>query len=292
MPEPIFDRSSKWLIKHHGNALLYLGGIRQVRSWKALQAEVVQPAKLPDGLLEVYFERRTEADHFLIEVATYPERRILEQALKDLTLTYQCLRQVPELLVVVLHPRGRVQVGTSHEVQSRLGWSRLSALWKVVELWTLPAEELLEAGDYGVVPWATLARSDGPPERLLERCRERIEVEAPQDEKANLLAVTQVLARLRYPQQNLLALLGGKRAMIESPLIEELMAEQAQDYVLRILRARFGHLPDEIVMRLRKISKVKRLEPLIDHAAVCADLDVFRRRLPTERANGKRRRTT
>jgi hypothetical protein len=47
-----YDKSSKWLIQHHGNALLRLGGTGNVVSWRPLQAEVVQPRKLCDGLLD------------------------------------------------------------------------------------------------------------------------------------------------------------------------------------------------------------------------------------------------
>src|SRR5262249_15499422 len=109
MPRHDFDKGSKRLIGTHGNAVLYLGGARQVTRWRALQAEVVQPRQLPDGLLEVFFAGRKKPDYFLLEVATYPEARVLEQALDDLTLTYQTFRQMPELLILVLHPKGQAR---------------------------------------------------------------------------------------------------------------------------------------------------------------------------------------
>src|SRR5437870_4320352 len=121
-----YDKSSKWLIQTHGDGLLYLGGVRHLRKWRALQAELVQPRKLPDGLLEAYFPGRSAPDYFLLEVATYPEKRILEQALADLSLAYQHLHVLPELLIVVLHPKGRFQVRGRHRVTSRLGWSELA----------------------------------------------------------------------------------------------------------------------------------------------------------------------
>jgi hypothetical protein len=142
--------------------------------------------------------------------------------------------------LLVLRPKGRFRVSGRHEVRSRLGWSHLACGWKVVELWTLAAEELLAAGDVGLVPWVPLTHFDGPPEPLLERCRERIEQQAHPDDQANLLAVTQVLAKLRFPQPELLNLLGGKQVMIESPLIKELLAEYGQDSIVEILTARWG----------------------------------------------------
>ena len=75
MPHYQYDKNTKWLIRKHGDSVLYLGGIRQVRRWRALQTELVQPNKLPDGLLEVYFQGRSGPDYFLLEVATYPEKR-------------------------------------------------------------------------------------------------------------------------------------------------------------------------------------------------------------------------
>ena len=65
-----FDRSSKWLLQHHGDSILRLGGIEHVRAWRPLQADVVQPRQLPDGLLEVELADHPEPDLFLIEVAT------------------------------------------------------------------------------------------------------------------------------------------------------------------------------------------------------------------------------
>jgi hypothetical protein len=203
-----FDKSSKWMIQRHGKGILFLGGATGVRSCRALQAEVVQPRQLPDGLLEVHFRGRKKPDYVLVEIATYPEKRVSEQVLDDLTLTYQHLRVLPELLTVVLHPRGQYRVPGKHELQSRLQWSKLACEWNTVELWTLPAEDLLEAGDIGLIPWVPLTAFREPPEALLERCRRRIEEQAPLQDQANLLAVSQVLARLRFKNPDLLALLG------------------------------------------------------------------------------------
>jgi len=75
-----------------------------------------------------------------------------------------------------------------------------------VELWTIPAEELLEAGDVGLIPWVPLTDFAAPPETMLRRCREAVETHAPPAEKANLLAVTQVFSFLRYNDLAILAI--------------------------------------------------------------------------------------
>jgi hypothetical protein len=263
MPRHEFDKSSKYLVQHHARGMLLLGGAPPVRSCRAAQAELVQPRKLPDGMLEVVFEGRTEPDHVLVEVATYPEKRALKQALDDLSLARQHLRGVlPELLMLVLCPQGRFRISGQHKERSRLGWSELGCEWKVVELWTLPAEELLAAGDVGVIPWVPLAKAETPPAELLEQCRERIEKEARPDERENLLAVAQVMARLRFPQPDLLALLGGKEAMIESPLIQELQAEYGQNMILEYLKNRFGKVPSDVRKLLSEMKNPKKLTKL------------------------------
>jgi hypothetical protein len=61
-----YDRSSKWLITHHGDAILHLAGVGAFRSWRAVPNDVVQPRRLPDGLLEVVFPDQETPDLFLV----------------------------------------------------------------------------------------------------------------------------------------------------------------------------------------------------------------------------------
>ncbi len=105
-----FDKGSKWLLRHHGDAILWLGGIGQIAAWRSVQAEVVEPRQLPDGLLEVQLAGETEHDLFVVEVTTYPDQRVHEQLLRDLILVYADRRVLPEVLILVLHPKGNLQV--------------------------------------------------------------------------------------------------------------------------------------------------------------------------------------
>src|SRR5262245_48258927 len=110
MPEPKKekDRSGKWMIAHHGDAILHLAGITDLVRWEAAQAELVLPAKLPDGLILAWRAGHKHPDPFIIELATYPERRAEEQALHDLLLVYLDRRVVPGVVVLVLHPKGQL----------------------------------------------------------------------------------------------------------------------------------------------------------------------------------------
>ncbi|HEV3237978.1 MAG TPA: hypothetical protein VGZ25_13385, partial [Gemmataceae bacterium] len=156
-----YDKSSKWLIQHHGDSILRLAGLTNVSFWRPLQAEVVQPRRLPDGLLEVRLAGETEADLFLLELATYPDRRVAEQIVRDTMLVYLDRGVLPETLVVVLCPKGNARVEEEVELRSPRGWTRNLTGIRVVELWTLPSTDLLALGDPGLVPWVPLTNHQG-----------------------------------------------------------------------------------------------------------------------------------
>src|SRR5271157_1971962 len=280
-----YDKSSKWLIQHHGDSILRMAGIVGIETWRPLQAEVVHPRQLPDGLIEVLLQGQFEPSLFVLELATYPESRIAEQVLRDMTLVYLDRRVVPDVITLVLHPRGNLQVTGSLEMMSPGGMTQWSVRWKVVQLWSIPAETLLDAHDVGLVPWVPLTHFDGPPEPIFQQCRARIDEEAPPEERENLLAVTQVLAGLRYNEVGLFQLLGGRDAMIESPVLQELKAEWTREAaretkrrtIVDFLVARFGPQAEEIATHLETIADDARLKELVKLAAVCSDLPSFRK---------------
>ncbi len=117
----------------------------------------------------------------------------------------------------------------------------------VVCLWDLAAEELLADPDAGLVPWVPLTRTDLAPERLLERCVERIAGVPDARERSGLLAVTQILAGFAFPKLRFWDVFGGLRTMIESPIYDEALAMLEQ------------HLREKLEPQIRE-----KLEPQIE----------------------------
>jgi hypothetical protein len=278
------DRSGKWLLERHGDSALRLAGVTGFRAWRAVAAELVLPKQTPDGLLEVTFPDRPEPYPFLIEIATFPERRAEEQALRNALALYLQRGTLPEVVTLVLHPKGNYRLTGRQDRASPQGLTQVTWTWRVVELWTVPAETLLAADDVGLVPWVPLTRFDGPPEPILRQCRERID-RAPQEERANLLVVAQVMTRLRYNDAGLIAIFGGRQVMIESPLIQELVEEAARNtahkYILLNLEARFGPVPENLAAQVCTILDEQRLQDLQRLASLCPDLEAFRAALLT-----------
>jgi hypothetical protein len=248
-------------------------------------AEVVLPRQLPDGLLEVTFPGRPDPELHVIEVASYSERRAEEEAARDAMMVYLARGVVPEVLTVVLAPKGNLRVRGDWQETSPRGTTLLAGKSQVVELWTMSAQTLLAAGDVGLVPLVPLAQSDQRPEVLLWECRERIDRDAAPSERLNLLAVAFVLARMRYNDPTVAILLGGMGPMIETPAYDDFRAYlrgvNYRDDILEVLQARFSTVPEDLAAQVRAIppEERERLGELHRFAAVCLDLEAFRARL-------------
>jgi hypothetical protein len=75
--------------------------------------------------------------------------------------------------------------------------------------------------------------------------------------------------------------------MIESPLLQELLAQVRQEAMLEtmqrdiveVLESRFGVVPSEFAVELRTVLDEQRLQELYRFAVLCPDTESFRARL-------------
>jgi len=278
-----FDRGSKWIVAKHGDLLLKVAGITDIPKWRALASDIVQPRQLPDGLIEV--ERESGTALYLIEIATYPDRRVAEQVFDDLSLVYQNRRVLPEAIVFVLRPKGNARVAQDFVVTS--GSTELSGRWKVIELWTLSAEELLKTGEPALMPLVPLAKFTGNPELLLRQCRRVIDEKAGKGEVASLLAVCQVFAGLAIRDAKLIHRILGTLPMtmdlMDSVIAQEIMAfgnaKRMHRAILKVLQSRFEQIPEDLRTRLELVTDDLKLDTLVVLAGACNDLEEFRLQL-------------
>ncbi|MDA1015958.1 MAG: hypothetical protein O3A00_16070 [Planctomycetota bacterium] len=68
---------------------------------------------MPDGLLEVRFHGETHYTPLLLEVATYPERRVQQQVTLDGLLVFA--DEWSEMVVLVLSPKGNSRRATASQ---------------------------------------------------------------------------------------------------------------------------------------------------------------------------------
>jgi hypothetical protein len=210
-------------------------------------------------------------------------------------LIYLVCGVVPEVITLILLPRGRKPAPREFVIRSEERTTSIRVGWKVIELWKVPAAELLAAGDIGLIPLVPLSLLDRPLEAILDECRERIHRDAPADELENLLAVTHILAGLEYNDPRLFKKLGGTKAMLKSgsPLIQGIIddamaagrREGQRDDIITILAARFGPEAEALRRGLKAVGDTG-LKELLTLAATCPDLASFREQV----AARKRRR--
>jgi len=284
------DRAGKWLLARHGDSLLRLAGITGFASWAAVTPETVAPRRLPDGLLEVRFPGEPDAVLVLVEVETYPDADADRQVLDDLMLIAVDRKAIPEVVVLVLRPKGNLTVVGQGERASRSGRVRLGATWPVVRLWELEAEALLATGDPGLLPLALLAHSTEPPEELVMRVRDRVAGLPPALDRAGMMAVTDILSQLAFPGRDFRDFFRG-RPMLQGVILEMMRLnpklvrevlenEERRDVIRTVLDARFGSIDPDRLAGLDSVCEPDELRQLARLAATCPDVDTFVAALP------------
>jgi hypothetical protein len=84
---------------------------------------------------------------------------------------------------------------------------------------------------------------------------------------------------LRFPDSELLQLFGGRKPMIESSLLQKMIAESLHEAILELLKDRFSAVPRDVSRRLRDVLNEKKFRQLNKVAAKCGDIDGFRQAL-------------
>jgi hypothetical protein len=76
--------------------------------------------------------------------------------------------------------------------------------------------------------------------------------------------------------------------MIESPVIQALIAKRLRAAIKEVLKGRFGAVPKDVAQGLESILNEKELTKLNVFAARCPDIKAFRERLGSARSPGRR----
>jgi hypothetical protein len=193
---------------------------------------------------------------------------------------------------LIEHPKGDYRIPAERSHTSRLGHTTLGVKWTVMELWGLRAQTLLDLKDVGVIPYIPLTQFDEPPEQMLAWCRQRIEQGAPPEQRNNLLAITWVMAGTRYKDEAMLAHLLRRAPVIDSPVLQQLVAERygkelqmakeegkmerARADIVGALEVRFGSVPAELAAIVGGVEDEQRLRDLLREAILCRDVEAFR----------------
>jgi hypothetical protein len=204
------DRSANWFMEHFGGAFLRLAKLPPIVRWQAVHNVLGFPKQIPDGLLDVTFAGKEKPDPVLFEIESYPDRETLSQIRRDLAIVLLSRGVIPDIIVIVLFPKGNLRIEPEQVAVSANQLTELSLKVHVVNLWTISAEEMIATGDVALLPWAPLAHFEGSPRELVQECIHRIEDQAPPPERENLLGIARVMVDERYNDVELLKLFGGE----------------------------------------------------------------------------------
>lgn len=285
------DRGSQWLFTHFGQSLLRLAGVRDLATCRAVKGDLVAPRRYPDGLLEVTYTDRPARGLYLLEIETYAGPEADRQVFEDLMVIAADRRQLPEAVLIVLRPRGNARATGRHELTSAEQGTTVRGSWRIVELWTLKAEDLLAENDVGLLPWVPLTQMQRPGTEILGACRDRILRDAPTDRREGLLVVTKIMADLAGLEADIMGVMRDPIELFDSPwgrkaldafekrVRAEVMVEAKSSAIWNVLTARFGSAPEDLRAEVAAIKEESRLTDLHRWAAICPDLAAFRARL-------------
>ena len=134
-----------------------------------------------------------------------------------------------------------------------------------------------------------LCRHGRPPREAITHAVQAIERKvSAAGPRADALALLEIFGGLAFPRLDVERIIGSEK-MIESKMLRrirqegELLRQRAN--ILRVLRTRFGAGADaEFTATLDAIDDMAQLEPLLDRAVTCRNLNEFRAALPARGA--------
>ncbi len=289
------DRSAKYLIERHGDAIMKLAALPPFTAWRAVANEQVAPRRTPDGLLEVQFADHPRPTPVVIEVESRSSADNARQMAEALSLVFLTHGVWPDGILLVLDGPREPAPDETVTLTAAGGTSGAAIRWRTVRVWQLQADDVFAANDVGLLPLVPLTQSTLPSADLMARCRAEIDRWAKPEERDELLIVTRILAGFRYNDRAILDILLGGRMLTESPefvrwrtefkaegLIEgEVLgkakgkAEAAHELIQDTLQTRFGSVPADLANALAAEVDLDRLRRLNRVAVTCPDVSAF-----------------
>ncbi len=267
-----FDAATKYLVETMPADWLALAGVTGVTA-EVMDAELSTVTAAADKAILVTSPARWLVN---LELQASPDKR-LDQRLSEYSVLLDGKYDLPvQTIVVLLRPAAGRKVTGEYRRFLPNGECYQWFKYQVIRLWEQDVERLLRSG-LGTLPLAPLAdvkRKELP--GVIQRMRERIEGEAPPEDKPFLWTATFVLMGLRYSREVTQQLLRGVREMKESVTYQAILEEgrlegipigsvkEAQTILLRQGTKRFGPPTARTRRRIKSITSIERLELLAE----------------------------
>ncbi len=282
-----FDVSCKHLLRcypEHVLGLLRLPG--EVVWGGALQSEVAAPPQVADAVARIRWNGVEYLVHLEFETRA---KRILPQRMFWYNGTLSAKHRLPVYSVAVCLTPRRHPLPEAFETVYPNG-QRLRLEYGVVRVWEEDAHATLARGALGVLPFVPLMHG-ADASTVREAVRRMTRGEPRAEERRELLAVTYLLAGLRFPERVLSSILRrskmrdsvtyrsikneGRQEGLEKGL-EKGMHAEGMEALLIVLEARFGDPSPALRRAVAKLRSTASLRSALREAAKAADLIAFR----------------
>jgi predicted transposase/invertase (TIGR01784 family) len=284
-----YDNTCKYLAEKFPAAIVqWLLPIDDTARVEVLKTELIQEPIRADSL--VFLQTDNQILHIEFETRPYSEPpisfRMLDYYIRLKRQYSCCIHQV----VIFLQETTSEQAFVSEYTDTNTRHS-----YRVIRLWEQDPALLLSVP--GLLPFATLSQTNSPA-TLLEQIANQIATIEEPNQKADLLACTQVLAGLRF-EKNLIRQIFRKETMRESVIYQEIHEDglkeglqqglqqgfkrEALSFVSRQLTRRLGMIAPQMQEQIQALSleELENLgEALLDFSSAADLTNWFNQRHP------------
>ena len=226
-----------------------------------------------------------------------------DSSLPDRVLVYNVLlryrHKIPvQSVVVLLRPEANLRTITGlHEI-SHPGEVEpyLTFRYKVIRVWKIPAEELLNIGPstWPLAPIGAVTTEELP--GVIQRLKKKLEAPEYENLAGQLWTATDILMGLRYQPALVEQLLRGEKGMKESvtyqAIVEEGRVEEARRLLLLQGEISFGEMPSTVIQnQIDAISNLEYLEHLAERLVqVHSWEELLANQTTTQRRRGRKKK--
>jgi predicted transposase YdaD len=214
----------------------------------------------------------------LVEFQTRPDREMPLRIMEYTSIHHRRYRKPVYPVVVNLTGRGKKE-------RYSFGCLDLTVIdfnYRQINLRELSGKEYLYRGLIGLIPFVPLMKHNEQPEKVLEKCAQRLESEVPdEEEKSTMYLALGVMASLKFPKNLILKVLEASK-MENSPLFDGIREEwEARgemkgrmegeisgrlDLLINLIETKFGVVPDKLREQLIALKDQEAIKEVLRKA--------------------------
>ena len=196
--------------------------------------------------------------------------------------------KLPVYSVVILLKETGVEIRTKTEIKVR-DLRSLRHEYKVIKLWEVEAEEILEKKIKGLYPLLPLMKTDKSGEEIISEAARLIEKEVEDIEhKADAYVALRIFSAISFPTALVNKILKRRDIMIQSAAYQEILQEGErlgiergerlgiERGILEVLGERFGFVSSKLEQEMRGLQGMKVCDFLLRKAVKVASMEEFK----------------